>query len=277
MRSLLNFLKNFGNILLFLLLEGIAIYLLAARPNYHNIKLSKVLNGTSTFFQERINNATDYFNLREMNQQLLRENRELRNSMQRIYRNPEASIFRVNDSIRMQQYVYVQADAVNNSVNKQKNYISLDKGTLDGVREDMAVTGPQGIVGIIVEAGRNYSIAMSALNLDFRLSVRLRKNGYFGSLRWDGVDINTLMLNEIPHHVNLSIGDTIETTGYSAFFPEGVMVGTISEFDDSPGDFYEIKLRPSTEFRKLNHVYIIINLKKKEQLETEDLIRQTGQ
>ncbi len=273
MRSLLNFLKRFGNILLFLLLEGIAIYLLAARPNYHNIKLSKALNGTNAFFQERVNSATDYFTLREMNEQLLRENRELRNSMQRVYSNADISTFSVTDSINRQQYVYVQADVVNNSVNKQKNYISLDKGSLDGVKEDMAVTGPQGIVGIIVEAGRNYSIAMSALNIDFRLSARLRKNGYFGSLRWDGVDINSLMLNEIPHHVNLSIGDTVETTGYSAFFPEGIMVGTITEFDDSPGDFYEIKLRPSTEFRKLNHVYIIINLKKEEQLETEDLIR----
>lgn len=273
MRSLLNFLKKYGNILLFLLLEGIAIYLLAARPNYHNIKLSKALNGTSAFFQERVNSATDYFSLREMNQQLLMENRELRNIMQRIYSDDEISIFSATDSINRQQYVYVQADAVNNSVNKQKNYITLDKGTLDGVNEDMAVIGPDGIVGIIVEAGRNYSIVMSALNLDFRLSARLRKNGYFGSLRWDGVDINRLMLNEIPHHVSLSIGDTVETTGYSAVFPAGIMVGTITEFDDSPGDFYEIKLRPSTEFRKLNHVYIIINLKKEEQLDTEGLIR----
>ncbi|MFP4487833.1 MAG: rod shape-determining protein MreC [Bacteroidales bacterium] len=275
MRSLLNFLKKYGNILLFLLLEGIAIYLLAARPNYHNIKLSLALNGTSAFFQERISMAAEYFSLREMNEQLLRENRELKNSMQRIYNNADISTFSVTDSINRQQYVYVQADAVNNSVNKQKNYITLDKGTFDGVKEDMAVTGPNGIVGIIVEAGRNYSVAMSALNLDFRLSARLRKNEYFGSLRWDGVDINRLLLSEIPHHVNLSIGDTVETTGYSAVFPEGIMVGTITEFDDSPGDFYEIKLRPSTEFRKLNHVYIIINLEKEEQLEAEGLIRQT--
>lgn len=273
MRSLLNFLKNYGNILLFLLLEGIAIYMLAARPSYHNIKLSKALNGTSAFIQERINSATDYFSLREINEQLLSENRKLRNTMQRMYRNPEISTFNVTDSMYRQQYVYIQADVVNNSVNKQKNYITLDKGTLDGVTEDMAVTGPDGIVGVTVEAGRNYSLAMSVLNLDFRLSARLRKNGYFGSLRWDGVNIKTLMLNEIPHHVNLSIGDTVETTAYSAVFPEGLMVGTITEFDDSPGDFYEIKLRPSTEFRKLNHVYIIINLKKEEQLETEELIR----
>ncbi len=273
MRSLLNFLKKYGNILLFLLLEGIAIYLLAARPNYHNIKLSLALNGTSAFFQERISMAAEYFSLREMNEQLLRENRELRNSMQRIYSNADISTFSVTDSINRQQYVYVQADAVNNSVNKQKNYITLDKGTFDGVKEDMAVTGPGGIVGITVEAGRNYSIAMSALNLDFRLSAKLRKNEYFGSLRWDGMDIDKLILSEIPHHVNLSIGDTVETTGYSAVFPEGIMVGTITEFDDSPGDFYEIKLRPSTEFRKLNHVYIIINLEKEEQLEAEGLIR----
>ncbi|MFO7851675.1 MAG: rod shape-determining protein MreC [Bacteroidota bacterium] len=269
MRNLLNFLKKFGNILLFLLLEAIAISLLASRPNYHNIKLSKALHSITAAVHEKINLATDYFSLSEINEQLIRENRDLRNAMQRIYRSSEIKTFSVTDSIYRQQYMYIRARAVNNSVNKQKNYITLNKGTLNGIKEDMAVIGPDGIVGKIVGAGRNYSLAMSALNLDFRLSARLRGNGYFGSLNWEGTDVNSLSLNEIPHHVDVSVGDTVETTGYSAVFPEGLMVGTISKYDPGGGDFYDIKVKLSTQFRKLNYVYVVVNLKKEEQLELE--------
>ncbi|HCC71479.1 MAG TPA: rod shape-determining protein MreC [Bacteroidales bacterium] len=275
MRNLLNFLKRFGNVLLFLLLEAIALYLLASRPNYHNIILSKAFNATTASLFERINLASDYFSLNELNEQLKRENLRLRNTMQRVYNDSELSVFSVTDSIYMQQYLYIQASTVNNSVNKQKNYITLNKGTLNGVREDMAVIGTDGIVGIIVEAGKSYSIAMSALNLDFRLSSRLSKNGYFGSLTWDGSDIHTITLNEIPHHVDISIGDTVETAGYSAIFPEGIMVGTIDEYDSSTGDFYDIKVKLSTEFRKLNNVYVIINLKKEDQIKLEAELQET--
>lgn len=272
MRSLINFLKRFGNILLFLVLELLAFYLLAARPNYHNIKLTKAINGTSAAVHKKVQRAADYFSLKEVNRQLVKENEELKNTLQRVYRDTEIKTFSVTDSIYRQQYIYIRAGVVNNSVNKQKNYITLDRGSLSGVEEDMAVSSSGGIVGIIVETGRNYSIAMSVLNLEFRLSARLRKNSYFGSLTWDGLDPNSLVLNEIPSHVNVSVGDTIETTGFSAVFPEGIMIGTISDVDGRGGDFYQIRVKPSTEFRKLSNVYVIVNLDKEEQLQLESEI-----
>jgi rod shape-determining protein MreC len=272
MRSLINFLKRFGNILLFLVLELLAFYLLAARPNYHNIKLTKAINGTSAAVHKKVQRSADYFSLKEVNRQLVKENEELKNTLQRVYRDTEIKTFSVTDSIYRQQYIYIRAGVVNNSVNKQKNYITLDRGSLSGVEEDMAVSSSGGIVGIIVETGRNYSIAMSVLNLEFRLSARLRKNSYFGSLTWDGLDPNSLVLNEIPSHVNVSVGDTIETTGFSAVFPEGIMIGTISDVDGRGGDFYQIRVKPSTEFRKLSNVYVIVNLDKEEQLQLESEI-----
>lgn len=275
MRSLINFLEKFGNILLFIILELIALYLLAARPSYHNIRLTKAINSTRAATTEKISNAVDYFSLRDINKELARENEELKNSLQRIYRSNDLNTFTVTDTTHKQQYVYISSRVVNNSVNKQRNYITLDRGTLSGVKEDMAVISPGGIVGIIVEAGRNYSVAMSVLNLEFRLSARLSKNDYFGSLSWDGADINSLNLNEIPNHVDVSIGDTVETTGFSAVFPEGIMVGTISDYDGGGGDFLDIKIKPSTRFRKLGHVYIIANLRKDEQLKVESEIQGT--
>jgi rod shape-determining protein MreC len=275
MRSLINFLKRFGNILLFLVLELLAVYLLAAKPNYHNIKLAKALNGTTAAVNKQLDRAADYFSLKEVNRQLARENEKLKNTLQRVYRDSEIKTFSVTDTVYRQQYIYIQAEVVNNSVNKQKNFITLNRGKNSGIEEDMAVSSSRGIVGIIVEAGRNYSIAMSVLNLEFRLSARLRKNSYFGSLTWDGLDENSLVLNEIPSHVNVSVGDTIETTGFSAVFPEGIMVGTVSDVDGGGGDFYSIRVKPSTEFRKLNNVYVIVNLDKEDQLQLETEIRGT--
>ncbi|MGM0666436.1 MAG: rod shape-determining protein MreC [Bacteroidota bacterium] len=275
MRSLINFLKRFGNILLFLVLELLAFYLLAAKPNYHNIKLTKAMNGTTAAVNKQINRAADYFSLKEVNRQLARENEELKNTLQRVYRDSEIKTFSVTDTVYRQQYLYIQAEVVNNSVNKQKNFITLDRGKLSGIEEDMAVSSSRGIVGIIVEAGRNYSIAMSVLNLEFRLSARLRKNSYFGSLTWDGFDVNSLILNEIPSHVNVSVGDTVETTGFSAVFPEGIVIGTVSDVDGGGGDFYSIRVKPSTEFRKLSNVYVIVNLDKEDQLQVESEIRGT--
>ncbi len=275
MRSLINFLKRFGNILLFLVLELLAVYLLAAKPNYHNIKLAKALNGTTAAVNKQLDRAADYFSLKEVNRQLARENEKLKNTLQRVYRDSEIKTFSVTDTVYRQQYIYIQAEVVNNSVNKQKNFITLNRGKNSGIEEDMAVSSSRGIVGIIVEAGRNYSIAMSVLNLEFRLSARLRKNSYFGSLTWDGLDENSLVLNEIPSHVNVSVGDTIETTGFSAVFPEGIMVGTVSDVEGGGGDFYSIRVKPSTEFRKLNNVYVIVNLDKEDQLQLETEIRGT--
>ena len=275
MRSLINFLKRFGNILLFLVLELLAFYLLAAKPNYHNIKLTKAVNGTTAAVNKQINRAADYFSLKEVNRQLARENEELKNTLQRVYRDSEIKTFSVTDTVYRQQYIYIQAEVVNNSVNKQKNFITLNRGKMSGIEEDMAVSSSRGIVGIIVEAGRNYSIAMSVLNLEFRLSARLRKNNYFGSLTWDGLDVNSLILNEIPSHVDVSVGDTVETSGFSAVFPEGIVIGTVSDVDGGGGDFYSIRVKPLTEFRKLSNVYVIVNLDKEDQLQLESEIRGT--
>lgn len=272
MRSLLNFLKKYINVLLFLLLEVIAFYLLTVKPDYHKIMITRIVNGSVSVLQERLNLASDYFVLNEINQQLTEENSKLKNRLERVYNTEKLQVFEVSDSLYRQKFVYVGARVVNNSVNKQKNYITLDKGRLDGIDEDMAVIGPDGIVGLVVEAGNNYSVAMSALNLDFRLSARLRKNNYFGSLIWRGVDISTMMLNEIPPHVSVEPGDTVETTGFSAYFPEGVIIGTVNTISEGGGDFYDINVELSTGFKKLNNVYVVINLEKNDQREVEQKI-----
>jgi rod shape-determining protein MreC len=270
MKNLLNFLARYHNFIIFLFLETLAIYLLATNNNYHNTQVVKALNGITYGLEKRITKAKSYLRLNEINASLALENSYLKSEIERIRKETSSDFFSVSDSLRMQQYTYTIAEIVNNSTNRQKNYITINKGRLQGIYVDMAVTGPSGVVGIIVSNSDNYSVAMSLLNLDFRLSARIRRNGYFGSLNWDGRNYQYAILNDIPNHIDVAVGDTIETTDYSAIFPEGLFIGTISEYEKTNGDFYTISVKLATDFKNLEYVYIIGNLKKTEQQTLEN-------
>ena len=273
MKSLLNFLARYNNLIIFLVLEGISIYLLATRNTYHNTRVVNGIKGMTRGLEERINNTRTYINLREINEILASENIALRNNMGRLDKRENSLFFSVSDSIYQQQYLHTTAEIINNSVNRQKNFFTINKGTLQGIIIGMAVTSGNNVAGVIVGCSENYSVAMSILNLDFKLSTRIKSNGYFGSLSWDGRDYRHAILSEIPQHVSVNVGDTIETTGYSAIFPEGVMVGTISDFEKKGGDFYKITISLLTDFKKLHFVDVIGNMKKTEQLELEKLFQ----
>lgn len=269
MRNLLNFLVKYNNLIVFLILESIALYLLTSGNNYHNSRVVKGMKSITRGFEEKINNTTTYLSLREINSDLASENSKLKNRLQRYAARTEAGLISVTDTVFNQQYQYTTGKVINNSVNKQKNYFTINKGTRQGVSVDMAVTSSEGVAGVIVGCSENYSVAISLINLDFRLSARIKSNGYFGSLSWDGRNYREATLNEIPQHVSLIVGDTIETTGYSAIFPEGTMVGTVSDLKRSGSDFYRITVRLSTDFKKLSFVDIIGNMRKTEQIKLE--------
>jgi rod shape-determining protein MreC len=273
MRSLLNFLARYNNLIIFLILEGIAFYLLSTENSYHNTRIMKGIRGLTHGIEKRISNTSSYLHLREINESLSGENIALKNNIESLTKRENSLFFSVSDSIYQQQYIHTPAKVINNSINRQKNFFTLNKGELQGAKVDMAVTSGNSVAGVIVGCSENYSVAMSILNLDFKLSARIKSNGYFGSLSWNGRDYRHAILSEIPQHVSVNVGDTIETTGYSAIFPEGVMVGTVSDFKKTGGDFYKITISLITDFKKLHFVDIIGNMKKKEQLDLEKLFR----
>jgi rod shape-determining protein MreC len=273
MRSLLNFLARYNNPIIFLILEGIAVYFLATGNNYHNTRILNGIRNLTQGIEERISNTRTYLNLSEINVNLAAENVVLRNLIRQSGRRENSLFFSVTDSVFNQQYLHTSASIINNSVNRQKNFFTINKGYRQGIKVDMAVNSGNGVAGLIVGCSENYSVAMSLLNLDFKLSARIKTNGYFGSLSWDGKNYRYAVLNEIPQHVSVNLGDTIETTGFSAFFPEGVFVGTVSDFEKVGGDFYKISILLATDFKKLYFVDIISNMKKTEQLELEKLFQ----
>ena len=273
MRNLLNFLARYNNLIIFLILEGIAFYLLTSGNRYQNSRLVNGVRGITHGIEVKINNTRSYLSLREINERLAAENVALKNSIGKLVKHDNSLFLSVQDSAYKQHYLHTTAEVIENSINKQKNFFTINRGESQGIKVDMAVVSGNSVAGVVVGCSKNYSVAMSLLNLDFKLSARIKSNGYFGSLNWDGRDYRYAVLSEVPQHVLVNVGDTIETTGYSAIFPEGEIVGTVSDYEKFGGDFYKITILIATDFKKLHFVDVIGNMKKTEQLELEKVFK----
>ena len=161
---------------------------------------------------------------------------------------------------------------LNSGFNKTKNYITINKGSLHGIANEMAVCSSEGVVGMVEKTSKHYAKVIPLINVNLRVSAKIKKNGYYGSLQWDGDDYRYTYLNDIPFHVNAEPGDTIVTSGLSPIFPEGKIIGFIESINKETANFLTIKVKFATDFKKIFDVYVIANTRKleQEQLETDD-------
>ncbi len=265
MRNLLNLIYRYHFSLLFLLLETVAVSMGVRYNLYQKAKFVGFTENIAAFFNESVSSFTDYFHLVETNRRLSLENTMLRNQLQRVYRSDELFFFSEHDTIHRQKYFFTSARVISNTVTRMHNYLTLDKGRDQGIEPDMGVICPEGIVGVTTGVTGNFTSVLSVLNLNFHVSAKLKKNDYFGTISWDGQDYRTVILSEIPYHVDVSPGDTVVTSGYSSLFPEGIPIGTVIEAHVENGNFYHIRVRLFTDFRHLTYVDVIRNLQKEEQ------------
>lgn len=269
MRSLLNFLLRIHFLLLFILIEILSFSLLVNNNNFHKAKVVNFSRQFAGNFYTKSANLKQYFSLTKENQRLAEENNRLLNIIESTYKSDEIFFRSVHDTILNQRYRYTSARIINNSINKKHNFLTLNKGSQQGIFPEMAAISDGSIVGVVKGVSNNYSTVISVLNLDLRISSKIKKNGYFGSLSWDGKDYQSATLSEIPLHADIQIGDTVITSGFSSIFPEGIFIGFISEIEEKGGSFYEIKVKLSTDFKSLDNVSIIGNLLQTEKLELE--------
>ncbi len=234
--------------------------------NFNSFQRARFLNSSNALtasLYASYSSVVQYFGLKKVNQDLVAENAELRNLLDR-YENmlvDSVAHFQNPDST----FRFVSARVINNSVNKQQNYITLNRGRKHGLRPDQGIISSTGVVGVVTAVSDSYAMGLSLLNPRWSLSAKLKKNGYYGSLIWNGKDHRVAMLNEIPFHVDLSVGDTIVTSGYSSVFPEGILIGTVKSFTQPPGEnYYLIDVALSTDFKSVTRVEVIENLKKDE-------------
>jgi len=269
MRDLISFLINRHALLLFIFLELIAFFLINRNNTYHRSSLFTSSNFVSGSVLNIFSNSSSYLSLGDVNKNLLDENARLKEYIANLEAEQTTSIdtVAIDDSMR---YVIKSAQVINNSTNKMHNHISLNLGSNDGISPEMGVLGDNGIVGVVKNVSSRFSTVMSLLHNDLRISGKIKKNNYAGILKWSGRDPEIIALIDIPKHINLIKGDTIVTSGYGSFFPEGHLVGTVEDFRILEGtNFYEIDVKLATDYRNLNAVYLIKDKYKEERLELE--------
>jgi len=265
MRSLFRFLLRNYFVMMFLALEAISFSLMVSLNNYQRVAFVNSSNDMVGTLYERFSHLDDYFSLSRTNARLAAENASLRKQLQFRIMNQEKYPVNRPDTVEAPAYYFASAKVISNSVNKQFNYITLNKGSRQGIKPDMGIISADGVVGVITNVSPNYSTGLSILNKRLSIPAKINKNNYFGALVWDGEHSNTADLKEIPFHIIVNVGDTVVTSGYSSIFPEGIMIGTISKFDVETGtNFYNIKVELSTNFRTLKYVEVVKNTKQAE-------------
>jgi len=271
MRNLLRFLWKYSNFVLFILMEVFCLYLV-----FQNNSFQKAgwINSSNAFVGNvftTVNSIKEYFALKETNELLAAENARLRNQSLGSYAKYITTVTVINDTVLKQQYTYIPAEVVNNSVNRRNNYLTLNRGYKQGITGDMAVITSNGIIGYTKDVSANFCTVLSILNKDAKISAKIKRFGELGSLIWEGGDYRYGLLQDIGTHVKIAKGDTIVTSNFSDIFPSNIAIGTVESFAPREGgEFYNIKVKYSANLKNVTHVYIINNILREEKKNLEE-------
>ncbi len=261
MQRLLNFFYEYRAFFTFLLLEIFCAWLLVENNQYQSTKFFNSSNRLAAGILGFSQSTREYFSLRQINEELGRENAQLRTELER--RAQALTIPVKNDSLV--RYDFVSAKVINNSVAQFKNYITINRGEDAGIKPGMAAISISGAIGKVKSVSEHFSVLISILNIDEQVSSVLKRTGNFGTAQWDGTDPRIVNLLYVPRHVQPLIGDTVLTSGYNAVFPEGVFVGIVKDVKlKEEALFYDIRVELGQDFRRLSFVKIV-----KSQLKTE--------
>lgn len=286
MKNIFLFIRRYFTLFLFLFLEGWSISLLVKYNRSYEAAYSNAAHSITGAIDKKYNNVQYFFELKKTNKALATENAQLHNALNQLLRkgdtlsNNQLHTFidslNTDSSGTIHKYQYYEAKVVNNSVTKENNYITIEKGSNHGIQKDMAVAGPSGIVGRVVSVSPKYSIIMSLLNHNTHVTATLKKIGFNEAyIDWNGKRVNVIQLNNVPKTVKISKGDTVLTSNLSQNFPENIMIGRILNFSVNPAtSFYNIDVATATNFYALQYVYIIKNNFVNEQRATEDSLQQ---
>ena len=267
MQQILNFLIKHNHWFLFILLEGISFVLLFSFNNYQSASMFTSTNEVAGNIYSMISDVDGYFTLNDENQALLEHNKELISEIEAL----KEELATLKDSSAIAafpdgKFRFNTARAVNNSLNKLQNFITIDKGENDGIGSEMGVFNDKGVVGIIYQTSGNFSLVMPLLNSKSMLSCRVKGSNSFCTLRWHGEELQYSYLIDLPRYAIFQQGDTVVTSGFSSIFPADIPVGEIERLEDSDdGMFYRARVRLFVDFASIDNVFVVGNENKNEQ------------
>lgn len=271
MRNLFKILLRYHFVILFFVIELFSLFLVIQNNHYQRASFLKSTNFLSGRIYSLFDSFSQYLSLKEANEELVQENKYLYNNLKSFYFTARVDSHKIVDNEYKQQWEFIDAQVINTSSNKQSNYLTINKGRSHGLEAEMAVIGPKGVIGVIKDVSSNFATVIPILNKNLSISAKIKRNNYYGSLVWNGVDFHYAKLNEIAYHVQFFYGDTVVTSGFSAIFPEGINIGTIYYYSKKEGrNFYDITVKLSTDFKSISNVYVIKNLMKIEQTTLEE-------
>lgn len=261
MRNLIEFILKYSSVFIFTILFVMSIAMLVSNGRFHSSVWFTSANSVSNKVYEMSNGVSSYFNLKSINASLQQSNAQLENEVLNLrsqlaeYR---SLLSDTTDNSDTRRYDYVLCTVLNNSTRHPRNYFTINKGELDGVRSGMGVVDQNGIVGIVNVAGKKTSRVISLLNTTQHVSVRIKNTSTVGSLTWKVNDPKIAYMEEVPRHSTFAIGDTIVTSGYSTAFPADILVGVIEGRVRAESDnFYVLKIRLSSDFNTLSTVRVL--------------------
>ena len=260
MQRIIDNILKFKDVLVFLILLLFSIFLIINSNYYHKYKVLNLSDNFVADVLKEYSSYIEYIKLKEYYIKLIKENVGLKNELQRF------NIEKIDSVFLEQKFIYTDAKIISNNISLLKNYLIINKGSKDGVIKEMGVTSSEGIIGIVNEISENYSSVMSILNINSKINAKIKRTSHFGSLEWEGLNKEILLLKDIPKTAIINIGDSIVSGGMSAIFPENIKIGLISkiEFDKNLDNYLRLEIKPHNDMSSVRNVYLISSLFKSE-------------
>ena len=263
MQNIFRFFQKYSTVFIFLILQLVCMVFIFSKSNpYQHSKFANSSNNIVGSLYNSSNNVRKYFHLKEENELLKAQNLLLQEKLKGNGIIIGDYFSRKADTLYMQQYYYQTASIIQSTKDKSYNFLTLNKGKLNGIKKNMGIVGTKGVLGYVIASSNHYTTVLPIIHPKFELAVRHKKTKSFGLLTWTKQDTwETATLNDISDFISVSIGDTIETTGGDGFFPEGEVVGIVENTEEVPGKGTQlITVKLIENYGNIHSVYAINNI-----------------
>ena len=277
MRNIFAFIRRHFVFLAFVVLEILSLWMLFSYNSHHRAVFLGIANEVTGTVNKQVDKVDDYFHLVEENRRVHRMNDSLLNLMKANFNVPDTTAQLRTDSFRQdslekyRRWLYRDAKVLYNSVNFENNYIQLNRGFNQGIRDNMAVISSDGgVIGIVVNTSPNFSQVLSLLHSKSNVPATLAKTRTIGTVKWDGLDPRFVVLQGISKDVDVKRGDSVLTSPYAYNYPPGFLIGRIASVAvNKATGFYELRVQTAVNFATVQQVFVIENLQRSEQLQLE--------
>jgi rod shape-determining protein MreC len=133
--------------------------------------------------------------------------------------------------------------------------ITIDKGTAEGLRPDMAVIAPGGVVGRIVTPSGRASKVQLLIDRNAAAGALVERTRAHGVVEGTG---GGLRMNYVSGTADVKIGDAVVTSGIDGIYPKGLVIGQIESLERGSGDFGAIVVRPVVDFSSVEAVLVVV-------------------